>query len=459
MLISSCFLMLASQTVEPNRPPVELPVVDPASGRADHCEVAVNDQRDFLVVWQTEYDPIGAPGQLRVEGIYGAYDPVEENWELSQPVILGEPLHAEDRCHKADVIAIDSNDFAVTWARLDHHGPDRVEAVLVRDAEPGSPDPVIVRPALGQGYIVDDGLEGEPLGILPELVWTELMGDDEFAIVYNNVTADDPGPPHHIEGEIRWAHVKPNGASWSAQAEVLVPSIPIDGVMADTLQGSRGVVDALFIEGDRFCLAWEQAEYVSGSKYRSSVQLRLCDYKQVGPPSVLRSYSFQAGVGEFARLIRRPKLMRSPLEDGPEIAVACFDVRIGQEQGTYTWSPGILAWEVNLETGDLFALPVPILGEQSRLLPVPVTTLDTRALFFSWYQPGHPVQQLGEIHWSRSDLGQKPGEALSTIHGRSPSVALHESTTRLDTLVIASQVRFSIREESRIQVSVRLGDF
>ena len=421
--------------------------------------MAVNDQRDFLVVWHTEYDPVGAPSLLRVEGIYGAYDPQTETWELSQPIVLGAPLQASERCHKPDVIAIDSNDFAVTWARLDSNGLDRVEAVLVRDAEPGSADPVIVRPAIGQGYIVDDGLVGEPLGILPELVWTELMGDDEFAIVYNQVTADVPGPPHHIEAEIRWAHVKPNGGAWSAQAEVLVSAIPIDGVMADTLQGSRGVVDALFIEGDRFCLAWEQAEYVTGSKYRSSVQLRLCDYKLTGPPSVLRSYSFQAGEGELARLIRRPKLMRSPLEDGPEIAVACFDVRIDEEQGKLTWSPGILAWELNLVTGEVLALPIPMLSAKSRLLPVPLTTLDTRALFFSWYELGHPVQQLGEIHWSRSDLGQNPGEYLSTIHGRSPSVALLESTSRLDTLVIASQVRLSIQEEFRIQLSVRLGNF
>lgn len=452
-------LLLASQTIEPNRRPVELPVVDPASGRADHCEVAVNDQRDFLVVWQSEYDPVGAPGQLRAEGIYGAYDPVEENWELSQPIVLGAPLTATERCHKPDVIAIDSNDFAVTWARLDTAGLDRVEAVLVRDASPGSADPVVVRPAIGEGYVVDDGLVGEPLGILPELVWTELMGDDEFAIVYNQVTEDDPGPPHHIEGEIRWAHVKPNGQAWSAQAEVLVSNIPIDGIMADTVQGSRGVVDALFIEGDRFCLAWEQAEYVSGSKYRSSVQLRLCDYKLTGPPAVLKSFSFQAGVGELAKLIRRPKLMRSPLEDGPEIALACFDVRIGMEQGKPIWAPGIVAWELNLETGEIRALPIPVLNEKSRLLPVPLTTLDTRALFFSWYEPGHPVQQLGEIYWSRSDLGLNPGEALSTIHGRSPAVALLESTTRLDTLAIASQVRLSIQEEFRIQLSVRLGDF
>lgn len=460
MLLPTSFLFfLSAQTIEANRPPVELPVVDPASGRADHCEVAVNSQRDFLVVWHCEYDPLALPGQLRTEGIYGAYDPVSENWVLSQPLVLGEPRSGTERCHKPAVIAIDSNDFAVTWARLDAAGPDRVEAVVVRNAEPGSPDPFVERPAWGEGYLIEDGLTGEPLGILPELVWTELMGNDEFAIIYNQVTEDDPGPPHHIEAELRWAHVKPKGQAWSAQPSMLVSGIPIDGKLADTLEGSRGVVDALFVQGDRFCVAWEQAEYVAGSKYRSSVQLRLCDYRTVGPPQVLQSYSFEAGVGELARLIRRPKLMRSPLEQGPEIAISCFDLRLAIEQGFLVWAPGVVAWELNLETGATLALPIPVPSQKSRMFPVPVTTLNTRALFFSWFEPGHPVQQLGELHWSRGELGQQAGESLSTIHGRSPAVALHESTTRLDTLVIASQVRFSIHEQFRIQLSVRLGNF
>ena len=73
MLISSILLFAAAQIIEPNQHPVELPVVDPASGRADHCEVAVNDQRDFLVVWHTEYDPVGAPS-LRLDLFSSLYD-------------------------------------------------------------------------------------------------------------------------------------------------------------------------------------------------------------------------------------------------------------------------------------------------------------------------------------------------------------------------------------------------
>ena len=450
--------LVAAQTVQADQPPVVLPVVDPLAGRADHCEIAVNADRDFLAIWQVEVDPVNAPGDLRIEAVYGAYNPATGTWATGQPFILGAPQKLGERCHKPDVVEIDSKDFAVVWARLDNSGTDAVEAVIVRDASFASPNPLVEAPAAGTGFVLDSGFTGEPLGIVPEVVWSPLMGDDEFGVLYN-VVLSDTSPPRSIDMELRWVLAQPSGGVWSGTPDALIPNIPIDGLLAGQVDGSKGLIEASFVADDRLLVAWEQAEFQTGTKYRASIQLRDCSFTPGVTPVVQQNFAFESGTGELATLLRRPKMAMSSLETRPLVTLAYFEIRISFNQGALSWLPGIGAWEINLDTGDVHPYALPVFDNVERRLPLPVATQNARALFFSWLSNTQPTHHLGEMYWTRKTFGNPPGVNLRQDVGKRPAAVAFESLTEVDHVFVISQVTPPGETETRPQIEIREGNF
>lgn len=451
-------VLLFAQTVTPGDPPVALAPVDPLSGRADHGEVAINDDGDFLVVWHCEVDPINGPDELRIEAQYGAFDPVAQEWVLSTPFVLAEPQIANQRCHKPDVEALGNGDFAVVWARMVIPGDDQLEAAIVRDASPSVPMPVIEQAAPGIGFLIDDGLRGEPLGIMPEIASSPLMAPGEFAVTYIQVTDLIQSPPT-IEMEIRWASVTEVAGQWVGNPQTLVSGIPIEGPLAER-NSSLGLPDVLFVEDAQIALAWEQCEMITATDYRSSIELRLLDFSPGALPTIAQTHSFRSGVGPEVRLMRRPRLAHSPFDPRAAVTISYHYGRFREVGGNLETFPSVACWEVDFDNGWVRALPMPRDPVDERISPTPVATLGMRGVFYSWRQYNGPDRFLARSIWDVTDFSSSPGELIRSVPGFRNAVKMRESLIDDDVFVLVSQfLDVSAGDVPRIQVEARLGDF
>lgn len=137
--------------------------------QADHLMVAMNDDGDALVVWQSQLD---STGQSQVEGSFLWRDQAASapTWRHLGNLVLGDPslnlwqdpnwkggsASSIDECFKPSVVSV-GRDFVVSWSRVDtaqSRKPLVIESVLVRPQSTSDvlASPHVLRKAPGRGF-------------------------------------------------------------------------------------------------------------------------------------------------------------------------------------------------------------------------------------------------------------------------------------------------------------------
>ncbi len=315
---------------------------------ADHAVVAMNNDKDILVAYDTNRPDLGQnTSQIEVAMFHWTGT---DTWDYKGNLLLGD-AHVDTlrrgvsfvRCERPDVVAA-SNSFLVHWTRryttLTNH-PTSQECAWVQWDQASQTFKAYTNqpPASGQGFVFDfDGLNGINLWVkecagVPDAV----LLDDSTAlltvgIVYLHQKHFSGGTPLTRDFQMRFATTTFDSANpglpFTATAPVeLITTLRFDGPDND----AAGLILPEVAEGstkDRFILAYEeQIETAPGSgSYFGRIVLHRMDWVG-GVWSSQQSHTFGSATGTpLSR--RRPMIdayRASSLAAGKELVSIAFN--------------------------------------------------------------------------------------------------------------------------------------
>jgi len=322
--------------------------------QADHAVVAMNDERDILIAYQTVRGDISNTGTGRnpfheslrqVEIAFLDYDSQSGEWTLEDRVLVGStdfnplpsPYQDSVRCERPDVIAVGNRFFVVWTRRYDRAQTGQAEEPAILECAwvewTGSALQIYNNSqSVGLGVPLDDDYKIRECAGVPDAVVLH-PGDPNgsppilptVGVVYPHQTdfgdAPNGGNPDNTRlCELRLVVVSLNSSNQIPAPDspfTLVSSIDFDGPTAPQGQESAGLIlpDCARALPDpttgayRFWLAYEEQFGLINGVPDGRIRLGLLEQTATGW-GVLDTHTFGASSSPYAR--RRPNISSFP---------------------------------------------------------------------------------------------------------------------------------------------------
>ncbi len=292
-------------------------------GDCDHATVAVNQNGDVLVCWQTR---VGT-GPFAPHQVEAALFPSLGSGSWGVPastdlVLLGDPalaiLAPGEHCRKPDVLAR-GNDFLVVWPRDDPgSGVGLLEGARI---SPNGSSPIVDSAAPGQGWLLDGGVTAGSAGLMPDLApWSAQPFGATVVYVHESLVQ---GGIHEYALRVQDLDFGTSPPTLSG-IQTLETGIPYDdGNIAPV--GGRVLPDAVEDDFQNLVVAWEEYREVGhGGATLADGRIRVRRYSRgSGAYAYLDGFDLQNRDPSYRS--RRPNLATSHFDVGNRVSVAWGD--------------------------------------------------------------------------------------------------------------------------------------